>query len=222
VAITRNPAFRRDDGVMKCEDKFARWHWRATLAKERSSIASTKEYEFRLIHRYVPVEQFPFIEGHQFTLEWHDLFFPEGLGDGSRERYITEDFRRDTMVVRALPMAILRRMDCVLAPVKAELLAEAEKYAGKMDHFDVIAKKKFGVSFYNTSVWDFTKLTGDPDGLKANIVDYISRSSASQPTRSHRTKIITPPHDRRRHLITTMVDAPPLLLQPADRLHHHQ
>src|SRR5271168_1877450 len=76
-----------------------------------------------------------------------------------------------------LPMAILRRMDCVLAPVKADLLAEAEKYSTKMDHFDLIAKKKFGVTFYNTSVWDFAKLTGDPDGLKANLVDYISRFS---------------------------------------------
>ncbi|MFZ0716664.1 hypothetical protein [Mycobacterium sp.] len=47
MAITRNPAIRRDDGVLKPEDKFARWHWRAILAKERSSIASAKEYEFR-------------------------------------------------------------------------------------------------------------------------------------------------------------------------------
>ena len=103
AAMTRNPAIRRDDGVMNPEDKFARWHWR-TLA-ESGSIASVKEYEFRLIHRYVPVEQFPFVEGHQLTLEWRDLFYPEALPDGlaagSLEKYVTEDFRRATMVVRA-------------------------------------------------------------------------------------------------------------------------
>ena len=90
---------------MKSDDKVARWHWHATLQSERSSIVSTRQYEFRLIYRYVPAEQFPFIEGHQFTLEWRDLFFPEGLGDGSRERYITEDFRRDIVVVRAQGVA---------------------------------------------------------------------------------------------------------------------
>lgn len=76
-----------------------------------------------------------------------------------------------------LPMAILRRMDCVLAPVKADMLAAAEKYATKMEHFDLVARKKFGVNFYNTSPWDFATLLGDPDGLKDNLVDYVNRFS---------------------------------------------
>lgn len=76
-----------------------------------------------------------------------------------------------------LPMAILRRMDCVLAPVKAAMLTEAKKYTTKMDHFDIVARKKFGVNFYNTSPWDFATLLGDPDGLKDNLVDYVNRFS---------------------------------------------
>jgi hypothetical protein len=107
VAVTRNPAIKRDDGVMNSEDKFARWHWKAAIAKERGSIATARQYEFRLIHWYVPAdaERFPYVEGHQFMLEWRDLFYPEGLGGGSREKFITEDFRRDVAVVRTQGVA---------------------------------------------------------------------------------------------------------------------
>jgi hypothetical protein len=92
---------------MNSEDKFARWHWRAAIAKERGSIVTASQYEFRLIHRYVPAdaERFPYVEGHQFTFEWRDLFYPEGLGGGSREKFITEEFRRDATVVRTQGVA---------------------------------------------------------------------------------------------------------------------
>ncbi len=108
AAATRNPAIRHDDGVTNPEDKFARWHWR-TVA-ESGSIASMREYEFRLRHRYVADgQQSPFVEGHEFTLEWRDLFYPEALPDGlaagSLEYYVTEDTRRDTTVVRAQGVA---------------------------------------------------------------------------------------------------------------------
>jgi type I restriction enzyme M protein len=77
-----------------------------------------------------------------------------------------------------LPLTILRRMDCVLAPVKADLLAEAGRISNP-EQLDFVVRKKFGVNFYNLSVWDFGKLAADPAGLKANLVDYINRFSTN-------------------------------------------
>jgi len=105
-AITAEPATTA--AVTNPEQKFARWHWRAALAEDGGSV---KEYEFRIIHRYVPEGEPPsYVEGHQFTLEWRDLFYPEGLhgtlGTGSADVYVTEELRRaSTVVVRAQGVA---------------------------------------------------------------------------------------------------------------------
>lgn len=78
-----------------------------------------------------------------------------------------------------LPFTILRRLDAILAPDKAQVLAEYEKTQSmKIDPF-VILKNKFGLPFFNTSVWDFTKLAADPDGLADNLIDYIEGFSAN-------------------------------------------
>ncbi|MGV7807533.1 type I restriction-modification system subunit M N-terminal domain-containing protein, partial [Mycobacterium kansasii] len=36
-----------------------------------------------------------------------------------------------------------------------------------------------GLNFYNTSAFDFAKLLEDPEGLRANLVDYITSFSAN-------------------------------------------
>jgi type I restriction enzyme M protein len=72
-----------------------------------------------------------------------------------------------------LPMTILRRLDCVLEPTrdKVRALAEAEP---REELRDVKIKRATGLNFYNTSPWDFATLVGDPDGLAANLTDYIA------------------------------------------------
>ena len=44
---------------------------------------------------------------------------------------------------------------------------------------DVQVKRKTGLSFYNTSQCDFARLLEDPDGLRANLLDYIAGFSAN-------------------------------------------
>jgi hypothetical protein len=101
--ITADAAITGPAPVTNPEQRFARWHWRAAL----EDGGSVKEYEFRIIHRYVPAGDPPsYVEGHQFTLEWRDLFYPEGLpgalGTGSADVYVTEELRRGgTVAVRA-------------------------------------------------------------------------------------------------------------------------
>ena len=167
--MTRNPAIRHDDGVTNPEDKFARWHWRTVT--ESDSIASMREYEFRLLHRYVPAEQPPFLEGHEFTLEWRDLFYPEGLPDGlaagSLEYYVTEDTRRDTMVLRAQGVAGVPIWTEHIADglsVRVALAAPEQRFGDNMDGDNV-----FRVSYqFGGQRWYIARY--DPNRSELSVV----------------------------------------------------
>jgi len=75
-----------------------------------------------------------------------------------------------------LPMTVLRRFDCVLAPTKAKVLAKREKLKdGKLneDALDKVLDKAAGQRFHNHSPLDFEKLKGDPDNIEKHLVSYI-------------------------------------------------
>lgn len=76
-----------------------------------------------------------------------------------------------------LPFTILRRLDCILEPSRDEVRALAEKYSGGA--MEVQVKRKTGLSFYNTSAFDFARLIAEPDGIRANLVDYVTGFSAN-------------------------------------------
>lgn len=76
-----------------------------------------------------------------------------------------------------LPFTILRRLDCVLEPTRDQVRALATQYSGGA--LDVQVKRKTGLSFYNTSAFDFARLLADPEGLRANLMDYITGFSAN-------------------------------------------
>ena len=76
-----------------------------------------------------------------------------------------------------LPFTILRRLDCILEPTRDQVRALAKKHDGGA--LDVQVRQKTGLRFYNTSGYDFTKLLAEPDQLRSNLIDYISRFSAN-------------------------------------------
>ncbi len=76
-----------------------------------------------------------------------------------------------------LPFTILRRLDCVLEPTRDEVRKLAAKYSDGA--LDVQVKRKTGLGFYNTSAFDFTRLLEDPEGLRANLMDFITGFSAN-------------------------------------------
>src|SRR6476659_1029306 len=68
-----------------------------------------------------------------------------------------------------LPMTVLRRFDCVLAPTKAKVLAEyAKRKCGRIEgdaldsNLNIAARQRF----HNHSPLDFEKLKGDPDNIE--------------------------------------------------------
>src|ERR1700733_12508183 len=74
-----------------------------------------------------------------------------------------------------LPMTVLRRFDCVLAPTKTKVLAERERPAGKFEGkaWDARLNKAAGQRFHNHSPLNFEKLKGDPDHIAQHLVSYI-------------------------------------------------
>ncbi|WP_271760384.1 type I restriction-modification system subunit M [Anabaena sp. CS-542/02] len=85
-----------------------------------------------------------------------------------------------------LPLVVLRRLDCVLAPTKTAVLEAKVKYESmglKGEAFDkAIARVAIGGDrtqpLYNLSEFTFEKLLGDPDGITNNLRAYINGFSS--------------------------------------------
>jgi type I restriction enzyme M protein len=74
-----------------------------------------------------------------------------------------------------LPLTVLRRFDCLLAPTKAQVLAEHAEIKGKPETvvrslLEKITKRPF----YNLSKLDLPKLLDDPNQLAPNLNAYIN------------------------------------------------
>ena len=77
-----------------------------------------------------------------------------------------------------LPLTVLRRLDCVLEPTKAKVLAKAKGLkGGKVGNVEPILNRTAKVPFHNTSRLDFEKLKGEPDKIAANLTRYIKSFS---------------------------------------------
>jgi len=73
-----------------------------------------------------------------------------------------------------LPLAVLRRLDCVLADTKDKVLAKYESLkGGSLKNMDPILNRTTGVPFHNTSKLDFERLKGDPNNIASNLHAYI-------------------------------------------------
>ncbi|EST51923.1 DNA methyltransferase [Brevibacillus panacihumi W25] len=74
-----------------------------------------------------------------------------------------------------LPMAVLRRFDCVLNETKEEVLSQYEKFKHlPQESRDEILNRVAKQNFSNVSKYDFTKLLNDSDNIADNLRDYIN------------------------------------------------
>jgi type I restriction enzyme M protein len=88
---------------------------------------------------------------------------------------IRDTFKRGKYQDIILPLTVLRRLDCVLAPTKEKVLSIQAKLAGKkLENLDPQLRKAAGFAFYNTSRYDFEKLLADAPHLAANLRNYIA------------------------------------------------
>ena len=87
---------------------------------------------------------------------------------------IRDTFKRGKYQDVILPLTVLRRLDCVLAPTKAKVLETQAKFKGKIEDLRGLLRKASGFAFYNTSRYDFEKLLADAQHLAANLRNYIA------------------------------------------------
>ena len=85
-----------------------------------------------------------------------------------------------------LPMTVLRRLDCVLAPTKEQVLEEYDKLIARGLEGDALHKvlarkacKNRTQPLYNISPYTFEKLLADPENIATNLTSYINGFSES-------------------------------------------
>jgi len=78
-----------------------------------------------------------------------------------------------------LPLTVLRRLDCVLEPTKAEVLRKYEAMkGGEVKNLEPILNHAAGQAFHNTSRLDFARLKDDPANIAPNLAHYIASFSS--------------------------------------------
>jgi type I restriction enzyme M protein len=73
-----------------------------------------------------------------------------------------------------LPLTVLRRLDCVLEPTKAAVLAEHKRLKGKLKDPSPVLFQITKVDFFNSSKLTFRRLLDDPDNIADNLLSYIN------------------------------------------------
>ncbi len=87
---------------------------------------------------------------------------------------IRDSFKRGKYQDVILPLTVLRRIDCVLAPTRLQVRETHERLRGKLENLDPALRQASGYAFYNTSRFDFAALLGDAPNLAANLRAYIA------------------------------------------------
>ena len=87
---------------------------------------------------------------------------------------IRDTFKRGKYQDVILPLTVLRRLDCVLAPTKGQVLAVQAKYRGRIENLEPQLRRASGFAFYNTSRYDFDKLLADAPHIAQNLRNYIA------------------------------------------------
>src|SRR5712692_3384074 len=92
---------------------------------------------------------------------------------------IRDTFKRGQYQDVILPLTVLRRLDCVLAPTKTRVLETNARLHGQLENLEPQLRKASGFAFYNTSRYDFEKLLADAPNLAANLRNYIAGFSTN-------------------------------------------
>ena len=88
------------------------------------------------------------------------------------------DYKQSEYGKVILPLTVLRRLDCVLEPTKAAVLARYEKIKGTIDNVEPVLCSVAGEQFYNVHRLDIPTLLNDPPQLAANLRAYIAGFSS--------------------------------------------
>lgn len=83
------------------------------------------------------------------------------------------DYKQSEYGKVILPFTVLRRLDCVLEPTKAAVLAELKAKTEMGLNPEPFLLRVAQQGFYNTDPLDLGKLMGDQDNIRANLARYV-------------------------------------------------
>ncbi len=89
------------------------------------------------------------------------------------------DYKQSEYGKVILPFTVLRRLDCVLEPTKAAVLAEYAAQRKQKLNAEPLLLRRAKLTFYNTSSLDMKKLMGDQDHIRENLFAYIQGFSSA-------------------------------------------
>ena len=88
------------------------------------------------------------------------------------------DYKQSEYGKVILPLTVLRRLDCVLDPTKAAVLAKARDLKGSVERVDPVLESVAREHFFNTSPLDLRRLLDDPPHVAGNLRAYLAGFSA--------------------------------------------
>ena len=72
-----------------------------------------------------------------------------------------------------LPFVVMRRLDCVLEPKKDKVYKIYNKFKDQLSDPSPVILKKAGLSFFNTSRFDLSRIKSDPTNVLMNFNNYV-------------------------------------------------
>ena len=88
---------------------------------------------------------------------------------------IRDTFKRGKYQDVILPLTVLRRLDCVLAPTREDVLQRQAELKGRgLEDLHRQLCRASGFAFYNTSRFDFERLLADAPNVAPNLRNYIA------------------------------------------------
>jgi Type I restriction-modification system methyltransferase subunit len=87
---------------------------------------------------------------------------------------IRDTFKRGKYQDVILPFTVLRRIDCVLAPTKADVVEAYNRFGRQLNDPTNLLGNKSGFAFYNISPFTFETLLNDASNIAANLTQYIN------------------------------------------------
>ncbi len=89
------------------------------------------------------------------------------------------DYKQSDYGKVIMPFTVLRRLDCILEPTKAQVLSEYEKRTKEGVDPTPFLNRISKQSFYNHSPLDMNKVLADPAHIKSNLLNYINGFSSN-------------------------------------------
>lgn len=90
------------------------------------------------------------------------------------DELLRDNYKRSEYADVIYPFTVIRRLDLILEPTHAKVLAVKQKYETELKDLRGVLTRAAGYAFYNTSKYTLATLLNDPGNIKENFLDYVN------------------------------------------------